>query len=147
MKKINKKMKNTAREGERKGERREKPLLQQKKKRKLKKGSQFVCYFVSFFDPHRQIWLKHKPWDIFGGNINPDIGRHSTTAKVILHRMNIFEPKKKHTETQGVNDAMIWHMPFNKFHKCSDFLTRFWIVFGLYLLIQLLNFFFNLCKY
>ena len=118
-----------------------------KKKRKLKKGSQFVCYFVSFFDPHRQIWLKHKPWDIFGGNINPDIGRHSTTAKVILHRMNIFEPKKKHTETQGVNDAMIWHMPFNKFHKCSDFLTRFWIVFGLYLLIQLLNFFFNLCKY
>ena len=147
MKKINKKMKNTARERERKGERREKPLLQQKKKRKLKKGSQFVCYFVSFFDPHRQIWLKHKPWDIFGGNINPDIGRHSTTAKVILHRMNIFEPKKKHTETQGVNDAMIWHMPFNKFHKCSDFLTRFWIVFGLYLLIQLLNFFLNLCKY
>ena len=147
MKKINKKMKNTARERERKGERREKPLLQQKKKRKLKKGSQFVCYFVSFFDPHRQIWLKHKPWDIFGGNINPDIGRHSTTAKVILHRMNIFEPKKKHTETQGVNDTMIWHMPFNKFHKCSDFLTRFWIVFGLYLLIQLLNFFFNLCKY
>lgn len=134
-------------ERERKGERREKPLLQQKKKRKLKKGSQFVCYFVSFFDPHRQIWLKHKPWDIFGGNINPDIGRHSTTAKVILHRMNIFEPKKKHTETQGVNDAMIWHMPFNKFHKCSDFLTRFWIVFGLYLLIQLLNFFLNLCKY
>lgn len=114
-----------------------------KKKRKLKKGSQFVCYFVSFFDPHRQIWLKHKPWDIFGGNINPDIGRHSTTAKVILHRMNIFEPKKKHTETQGVNDTMIWHMPFNKFHKCSDFLTRFWIVFGLYLLIQLLNFFFE----
>lgn len=55
MKKINKKMKNTARERERKGERREKPLLQQKKKRKLKKGSQFVCYFVSFFDPHRQI--------------------------------------------------------------------------------------------
>ena len=87
-------MKNTAREGERKGERREKPLLQQKKKKKLKKGSQFVCYFVSFFDPHRQIWLKHKPWDIFGGNINPDIGRHSTTAKAILHRMNIFEPKK-----------------------------------------------------
>ena len=147
MKKINKKMKNTARERERKGERREKPLLQQKKKRKLKKGSQFVCYFVSFFDPHRQIWLKHKPWDIFGGNINPDIGRHSTTAKVILHRMNIFEPKKKHTETQGVNDAMIWHMPFSKFHKCSDFLTRFWIVFGLYLLIQQLNFSFNLCKY
>lgn len=32
MKKINKKMKNTAREGKRKGERREKPLLQQKKK-------------------------------------------------------------------------------------------------------------------
>ena len=104
-------MKNTARERERerKGERREKPLLQQKKKRKFKKGSQFVCYFVSFFDPHRQIWLKHKPWDIFGGNINPDIGRHSTTAKVILHRMNIFEPKKKHTETQGVNDAMMTH--------------------------------------
>ena len=147
MKKINKKMKNTARERERKGEKREKPLLQQKKRKKLKKGSQFVCYFVSFFDPHRQIWLKHKPWDIFGGNINPDIGRHSTTAKVILHRMNIFEPKKKHTETQGVNDAMIWHMPFNKFHKCSDFLTRFWIVFGLYLLIQLLNFCLNLCKY
>ena len=149
MKKINKKMKNTARERERerKGERREKPLLQQKKKRKLKKGSQFVCYFVSFFDPHRQIWLKHKPWDIFGGNINPDIGRHSTTAKVILHRMNIFEPKKKNIQKQKVSMMLWWHMPFNKFHKCSDFLTRFWIVFGLYLLIQLLNFFLNLCKY
>lgn len=133
-------MKNTARERE-KGREEGKTTSTAKKKRKLKKGSQFVCYFVSFFDPHRQIWLKHKPWDIFGGNINPDIGRHSTTAKVILHRMNIFEPKKKHTETQGVNDAMIWHMPFNKFHKCSDFLTRFWIVFGLYLLILLLNFF------
>lgn len=30
-------MKNTARERERKGERREKPLLQQKKKKKIKK--------------------------------------------------------------------------------------------------------------
>lgn len=87
-------MKNTAREGE-KGREEGKTTSTAKKKRKLKKGSQFVCYFVSFFDPHRQIWLKHKPWDIFGGNINPDIGRHSTTAKVILHRMNIFEPKKK----------------------------------------------------
>ena len=86
-------MKNTAREGE-KGREEGKTTSTAKKKRKLKKGSQFVCYFVSFFDPHRQIWLKHKPWDIFGGNINPDIGRHSTTAKAILHRMNIFEPKK-----------------------------------------------------
>ena len=145
MKKINKKMKNTARERE-KGREEGKTTSTAKKRRKLKKGSQFVCYFVSFFDPHRQIWLKHKPWDIFGGNINPDIGRHSTTAKVILHRMNIFEPKKN-IQKHKVSMMLWWHMPFNKFHKCSDFLTRFWIVFGLYLLIQLLNFFLNLCKY
>lgn len=140
-------MKNTARERERKKGREEgKTTSTAKKKRKLKKGSQFVCYFVSFFDPHRHIWLKHKPWDIFGGNINPDIGRHSTTAKVILHRMNIFEPKKN-IQKHKVSMMLWWHMPFNKFHKCSDFLTRFWIVFELYLLIQLLNFFLNLCKY
>lgn len=47
-------MKNTARERERKGEE-GKTTSTAKKKRRLKKGSQFVCYFVSFFDPHRQI--------------------------------------------------------------------------------------------
>ena len=50
MKKINKKMKNTARERERerKGERREKPLLQQKKKENLKKVAS-LCVILSAF--------------------------------------------------------------------------------------------------
>lgn len=47
-------MKNTARERE-KGREEGKTTSTAKKKRKFKKGSQFVCYFVSFFDPHRQI--------------------------------------------------------------------------------------------